>query len=326
MLGRVKSAKPEEEIVVTAGTETKDVLPASGKVIKRVTVKPTPSQIKSVTPAAAPQEVVPDSGKLLSKVTVAGDADLAPENVRKGTDIFGVLGSFDNSAGAYVWKKYNVTSGEQTFIGYIVSDNESEYPDGGTQGGYYYERVAEEPELKDYIAYADYGSDGRPQSVIMKVDPGSVKSGDAGLFQLYNSSDSEMGIYKFHSLRKYTALCDGVIPESSFAYLLSYTPGHAYYATVRLKIKAKGIGQLAFQAFNAGIGDYGYVWISKDVEIIDCTSYSNSPFCDCGINTIYCEAESAPAGYKYYWNSYSMSKKFTTVWGVSESDFDASIN
>lgn len=42
MLGRIKNAKPEEEITVTAGTETKEVLPSSGKTIKKVTVSPIP--------------------------------------------------------------------------------------------------------------------------------------------------------------------------------------------------------------------------------------------------------------------------------------------
>ena len=41
--------------------------------------------------------------------------------------------------GAYVWKKLSAKGG--TFIDYVVSDNTSAYPDGGTQGGYWYEKV-----------------------------------------------------------------------------------------------------------------------------------------------------------------------------------------
>ena len=83
MLGRVKSAKPEEEITVTAGTETKEVLPSSGKTIKKAIVNPTPSQSKSVTPSASQKIVAPDTGKLLNKVTVAGDSGLMAGNIKK---------------------------------------------------------------------------------------------------------------------------------------------------------------------------------------------------------------------------------------------------
>ena len=95
MLGRIKNAKPEEEITVTAGTETKEVLPSSGKTIKKATVNPTPSQAKSVTPSASQKIVIPDSGKLLNKVTVNGDSDLVAGNIKKDVNIFGVTGTFD---------------------------------------------------------------------------------------------------------------------------------------------------------------------------------------------------------------------------------------
>lgn len=106
MLGRVKSAKPEEKITVTAGTETKEVLPSSGKTIKKAIVNPTPSQSKSVTPSASQKIVAPDTGKLLNKVTVAGDSGLMAGNIKKGVNIFGVNGSFDNSEGLYAYQKY----------------------------------------------------------------------------------------------------------------------------------------------------------------------------------------------------------------------------
>ena len=86
-------AKPEEEKTVTAGTSAIEVLPSSGKVMKKVTVNPTPSETKTVTPKASKQTVSPSSGKLLSKVTVNGDADLVAGNIKKGIKIFGVTGS-----------------------------------------------------------------------------------------------------------------------------------------------------------------------------------------------------------------------------------------
>ena len=85
--------KPEEEKTVTAGTSAIEVLPSSGKVMKKVTVNPTPSETKTVTPKASKQTVSPSSGKLLSKVTVNGDADLVASNIKEGIDIFGVLGT-----------------------------------------------------------------------------------------------------------------------------------------------------------------------------------------------------------------------------------------
>lgn len=89
--------KPEEEKTVTAGTSVIEVLPSSGKTMKKVTVNPTPSQSKTVTPSTSQQTVSPDSGKLLSSVDVEGDSDLIPENIREGIDIFGVLGTLSQS-------------------------------------------------------------------------------------------------------------------------------------------------------------------------------------------------------------------------------------
>ena len=43
--------------------------------------------------------------------------------------------------GAYVWKKLTAQGGD--FIDFVVSDSETAYPDGGEQGGYWYEKVVE---------------------------------------------------------------------------------------------------------------------------------------------------------------------------------------
>lgn len=43
-----------------------------------------------------------------------------------------------NSEGKYVWKKLTAEGGD--FIDFVVSDSETDYPDGGTQGGYWYEK------------------------------------------------------------------------------------------------------------------------------------------------------------------------------------------
>ena len=62
--------KPEEEKTVTAGTSAIEVLPSSGKTIKKVTVNPTPSQEKTIKNPSETTVIIPDKGKLLSKVTI----------------------------------------------------------------------------------------------------------------------------------------------------------------------------------------------------------------------------------------------------------------
>ena len=62
--------KPEEEKTVTAGTTAKEVLPTSGKTMRKVTVSPTPSQAKTVTAKMSPVTVIPDDGKYLNKVVI----------------------------------------------------------------------------------------------------------------------------------------------------------------------------------------------------------------------------------------------------------------
>lgn len=62
--------KPEEEKTVTAGTSVIEVNPSSGKVMKKVTVNPTPSQEKTIKDPSETTVILPDSGKMLSKVTV----------------------------------------------------------------------------------------------------------------------------------------------------------------------------------------------------------------------------------------------------------------
>ena len=71
--------KPEEEKTVTAGTSVIEVNPSSGKVMKKVTVNPTPTESKSVTPTTSELTVTPSEGKHLSQVVVGAIEDVTPE-------------------------------------------------------------------------------------------------------------------------------------------------------------------------------------------------------------------------------------------------------
>lgn len=84
--------KPEEEKTVTAGTSVIEVSPSSGKVMKKVTINPTPTETKEVSPTVTDQTYNPPEGKHFSQFTVKGDSDLIAENIKEGVNIFGVDG------------------------------------------------------------------------------------------------------------------------------------------------------------------------------------------------------------------------------------------
>ncbi len=111
---------PSQTKTVTAGTGNVNVFPDSGKLLSKVTVKPTPVQEKIITPSTSQQTVVPDSGKHLSKVTV----EKVPDSLKRGK---------------YTWSERN---SDFEPIGHVSSDTENAFPNGGWQGGKYYERFA----------------------------------------------------------------------------------------------------------------------------------------------------------------------------------------
>lgn len=70
-------------------------------------------QTKTVTPKAKTQYVVSDEDfDGLALVKVMGDADLVPENIKSGVNIFGVDGSFAGNGGKFVQL---TTTGESAF-------------------------------------------------------------------------------------------------------------------------------------------------------------------------------------------------------------------
>lgn len=49
------------------------------------------------------------------------------------------IGGGGKKEGQYVWKKLTANGGD--FIDFVVSDQSTAYPDGGEQGGYWYEKM-----------------------------------------------------------------------------------------------------------------------------------------------------------------------------------------
>ena len=131
--------KPEEEKTVTAGTSVIEVLPSSGKYIKKVTVNPTPSQNKTVRDTNKILTVSPDSGKLLKKVI------FVPEKIETT-----VKNLFNNEENTY---RYN--SGAT--VGNASYATSPKNPDGSTMNKYMYDstgslgEVYRSPYLKPYL-------------------------------------------------------------------------------------------------------------------------------------------------------------------------------
>ena len=116
---------PSQSKPATPGTTDKTITPDPGYTLSSVTVEGDPnltaSNIKAgssifgvsgsvspalpgepryVTPSASQQVIRPNTGKSISSVTVYGDADLKPENIKSGVDIFGVLGTLAEGGGS----------------------------------------------------------------------------------------------------------------------------------------------------------------------------------------------------------------------------------
>lgn len=100
-------SKPEEDITITASTNTIEVTPPDGTTFNKVTVHPTPTEEKTVTPTTEDLIAVPTEGNQLSQVTVQGDENFLEENIAEGVTIWGKTGTHKggSNSGQYVWQK-----------------------------------------------------------------------------------------------------------------------------------------------------------------------------------------------------------------------------
>ena len=219
--------KPEEQKTVTAGTSVIEVLPSSGKVMKKVTVNPTPTESKSVTPTTSELTVTPSVGKHLSQVVVGAVEDVTPEVTAQTpviTHIAENLGvtittpsgtnkqilqgnnanllNIKNNAkkeGAYVWIKLTAEGGD--FLDYVVSDSETAYPDGGYKSGYWYKLYCSP--VTSYIVSWANGTDEEIVKMVQLADAGIINLsdywsvGDIRTVQL--SAMSATGVGESHS-------------------------------------------------------------------------------------------------------------------------------
>lgn len=89
--GEVKIQFQEKTATPSNGLQI--VEPDHGYVLSRVFVDGVQTQQKSVRPGKDPQDVKPDPEFFLTNVHVEGDADLLPENIKPGIEVFGVVGA-----------------------------------------------------------------------------------------------------------------------------------------------------------------------------------------------------------------------------------------
>ncbi len=98
---------------ISAGTDTSDATAAAGDILsgktayaggEKLTGAIAVQAAQTITPGAA-QQVIPAGIYLAGPQTVQGDENLSPENIRKGSTLFGVEGS------SIEWKDYTDIKG-----------------------------------------------------------------------------------------------------------------------------------------------------------------------------------------------------------------------
>ena len=240
-------------------------------------------------------------GSTWSSITLTSKGFALAPSVIHNDNLY-IMGSNDSS---YIGQFYKILGykNENVFLDYIVSDKETAYPDGGEKDGYWYERVLAKG--GDYI-FSDFDAEGYPATLKINTDiiPASAFACVTGdnIYPMLFSKISNLDI-KANS-------------SGTFAF-----GGGFYSNTQSLKIKIR-VGTIESPMFDSvDKASNVKAWLSNEVTTIK--SYL-ADFDNAGDTNIYCEASSKPSGWNRKWNiRYLYTAPYSTMWGVSESDFDA---
>lgn len=125
-----------------------------------------------------------------------------------------IYGFYNND---YNWSDITLKS-EETFLDFVVSDNASAYPDGGSQGGYWYEKVVEGADLLGAMGFTK-----------MAVDTFTFSSRTALSIFLNHSLGEKPKFAMIMSSNTPTAASD-----ANLALALECTNNSAYYTAIRM--------------------------------------------------------------------------------------------
>lgn len=100
-------------------TSTQTITPDAGKFLTEVSVGAIQTQTKSANPSTTAQTITPDSGKYLTSVSISAvtasiDSNITAGNIKSGTTILGVTGTYSGSGGGAV---LTPTAGDYPVVG-----------------------------------------------------------------------------------------------------------------------------------------------------------------------------------------------------------------
>lgn len=236
------------------------------------------------------------------------------------------------------------------FIGYVVSDNPSKYPDGGEQKGFWYERLKQGlvPTAFDengYMTTAEFDGNQLPAGLFdlgykRSSSSGASYSADKFLTSLKLEKNCNIGTYAFYSnstiktfeiegnslgnigdyaMNSMKAVDMSNIPVLTITGNVGVS-GFSMFANTGVlpsKIKFKGT-KIGASGFAHNYGNNTKIWIASScTDMSEATSAGNGQFYNSPSLTLYCEHATAQP-----WNTYFKGSS-TVQWGVSESQFDA---
>lgn len=94
--GAMSEISVSNDGVITSGIKTSGYLASDTNVTKELSTQAA----KTVTPTTSNQTAVASGRYTTGAVTVKGDSNLVADNIKKGTSIFGITGTYEGSGGA----------------------------------------------------------------------------------------------------------------------------------------------------------------------------------------------------------------------------------